>query len=86
MLLLVRGPQATQHRFKMSEKLPANANIRQLRIQAKELLRTLPSGSKLAEAQLQTARKYGFESWPKLVAEIETPVLLEQFKRADVRF
>jgi ankyrin repeat protein len=66
----------------MSENLPENANIRQLRVQAKELLRTLPSGSKLADAQLLIARKYGFDSWPKLVAQIETPGLLEQFRAA----
>jgi hypothetical protein len=63
-------------------QLPENANIRQLRIQAKELLRTLPTGSKLADAQLQVARHYGFDSWPKLVAEIETPLPLEQFRSA----
>lgn len=82
MLLLVRGSQATQHRLTMSEKLPEKADIRQLRIQAKELLRTLPTGNKLADAQLQIARKYGFDSWPKLVATIETPVLLEKFRQA----
>lgn len=66
----------------MTEKLPEGANIRQLRIQAKELLRSLPAGSQLAHAQLQIARQYGFESWPKLVAEVETPQLLQQFKNA----
>lgn len=66
----------------MKQELPENASIRQLRIQAKELLRTLPSGSKLAEAQLSIARQYGFESWPKLVAAIETPRLIEQFRFA----
>ncbi len=65
----------------MSEKLPENADLRQLRTRAKELLRTLPAGSKLADAQLQIARNYGFDSWPKLIAEVETPVLLEQFRR-----
>lgn len=66
----------------MSEKLPANADVRQLRSRAKELLRTLPAGSKLADAQLQIARNYGFDSWPKLISEVETPILLEQFRRA----
>ena len=66
----------------MSEKLPERADMRQLRIQAKELLRTLPEGAKLAEAQLQIARQYGFDSWPKLVAEIEIPALLGKFKYA----
>jgi Ankyrin repeats (3 copies)/Ankyrin repeat len=66
----------------MSENIPENASIRQLRIQAKELLRTLPTGSKLADAQLQIARQYGFDSWPKLVAKLETPVLLEKLRSA----
>ncbi|MEI7577431.1 MAG: ankyrin repeat domain-containing protein [Armatimonadota bacterium] len=66
----------------MSEKLPENADVRQLRTRAKELLRTLPAGSKLADAQLSIARQYGFDSWPKLIAEVETPVLLDQFRRA----
>ena len=66
----------------MSEQLPERADIRQLRIQAKELLRSLSNGEKLADAQLLIARKYGFDSWPKLVDKIETPMLLEKFKQA----
>ncbi|MEI7985516.1 MAG: ankyrin repeat domain-containing protein [Armatimonadota bacterium] len=66
----------------MSEPIPERADIRQLRIQAKELLRSLSNGEKLADAQLAIARKYGFDSWPKLVESIEKPVLLDKFKRA----
>lgn len=66
----------------MSETIPERADIRQLRIQAKELLRTLSVGSKLADAQLLIARKYGFDSWPKLVDKVETPALIEKFKTA----
>ncbi len=66
----------------MSEPIPERADIRQLRIQAKELLRSLSNGEKLADAQLAIARKYGFDSWPKLVEAIEKPVLLDKFKRA----
>ena len=77
----------------MSEPIPERADIRQLRTQAKELLRSLQSGetladgvkpgeARLADAQLLIARKYGFESWPKLVDRIETPLLLEKFKAA----
>jgi ankyrin repeat protein len=65
----------------MSEQLPERADIRQLRIQAKELLRSLPNGEKLADAQLNIARKYGFDSWPKLVEKVETPALIEKFKQ-----
>lgn len=66
----------------MTQKLPENASVRQLRIQAKELLRTLPAGTKLAASQLQIARQYGFPSWPKLIEEVETPQLLEQLRSA----
>ncbi len=66
----------------MSEPIPERADIRQLRIQAKELLRSLSNGEKLADAQLAIARKFGFDSWPKLVEAIEKPVLLEKFKTA----
>lgn len=77
----------------MSEKLPERADVRQLRTQAKELLRQLQSGetlvdekpftkAKLADAQLLIARKYGFASWPKLVDQVETPALIEKFKQA----
>ncbi len=77
----------------MSEPIPERADVRQLRIQAKELLRSLqngdesvdgiePSKAKLADAQRLIARKYGFSSWPKLVDQVETPILLEQFQQA----
>lgn len=75
----------------MSESIPERADIRQLRTQAKELLRSLQSGeplahgkpmphAKLADAQLLIARKYGFDSWPRLVDKIEKPLLLQKFK------
>ncbi len=77
----------------MSEKLPERADVRQLRIQAKELLRKLQNGdetadeitpatARLADAQRLIARKYGFSSWPKLVEEVETPALLAAFQSA----
>ncbi len=77
----------------MSEPIPERADIRQLRIQAKELLRSLQTGEslddgqiladpKLSDAQRLIARRYGFASWPKLVDQVETPLLVEQFKRA----
>lgn len=77
----------------MANSIPERADIRQLRIQAKELLRELQSGAlseegvtpdraKLSDAQRILARRYGYSSWPKLVEEIETPQLLEAFKNA----
>ncbi len=77
----------------MSEPIPERADVRQLRTQAKELLHALQSGqthadgidparAKLADAQRLIARKYGFDSWPKLVDQVETPQLVEKFKEA----
>lgn len=75
----------------MPEQIPKRADIRQLRIQAKELLRSLQSGetlvdgkqrpnAKLADAQFLIARKYNFDSWPALVEQIELPILIRDFK------
>lgn len=81
----------------MSTPLPERADVRQLRIQAKELFRSLQSGdpeaialdpsldpasAKLADAQRLLARKHGFASWPKLVEQVETPELLSQMRSA----
>lgn len=70
----------------MSEnQIPERADVRQLRTQAKELLRELQStnpSAKLAEAQHQVAKRHGFESWPRLIAEVETPQLIEKMKEA----
>jgi len=54
--------------------LPARPSIEQLRKLAKERLATLRAAkpsAKLAEAQLELAREYGFPSWPKLKAHID---------------
>lgn len=68
----------------MSENpIPERADVRQLRTQAKELLRELQTTApqaKLADAQRELARKHGFPSWPKLVAEVEMPILVERLK------
>lgn len=48
-------------------RLPVRPNLDQLRHQAKDLLRTMPAGSKLADAQLALARSYQASSWPRLV-------------------
>jgi ankyrin repeat protein len=61
--------------------LPDRPNLRHLKDQAKDLLKagTAPS---LADAQLQTARLYGFASWPKLKAHVESFEETGQLKRA----
>jgi ankyrin repeat protein len=39
------------------------------------------STAKLADAQRLLARKYGFPSWPQLVAKVETPLLLDLLRQ-----
>ncbi len=83
----------------MSKSLPARPNLEQLKIQAKDLLKSLKSGDvtayrrfqenhpqptklgtvesragamTLSDAQLVIAREYGFTSWPKLKAHVES--------------
>lgn len=65
----------------MSRNLPAHPNLEHLKKQAKELLRELKQQNpalKLADAQHSLAREYGFASWPKLKAYVESlPLVVE---------
>ncbi len=59
----------------MSQQLPPQPNLEFLKKQAKELLRELQQRDpalKLADAQNALAREYGFLSWPKLKAHVES--------------
>jgi hypothetical protein len=59
----------------MSRALPTHPNLEHLRKQAKDRLGDLQSrnpDSKLAAAQHAIAREYGFPSWPKLRAHVES--------------
>jgi len=59
----------------MSRDLPEFPNLDHLRKQAKALLRELRQHSpavKLSQAQHKIARQYGFASWPKLKAHVES--------------
>jgi ankyrin repeat protein len=51
--------------------LPSRPNLRHLKDQAKDLLRSGAAAS-LSEAQFQIATSYGFPSWPKLKAHVES--------------
>src|SRR5690349_15901827 len=61
--------------------LPDRPNLRYLKDQAKDLLKAGTAAS-LADAQLQTARLYGFASWPKLKAHVESFEETGQLKQA----
>jgi hypothetical protein len=59
----------------MSRQLPPQSNLEYLKKQAKDLLRDMRQrdpACKLADAQRAIAREYGFTSWPKLKAHVES--------------
>jgi ankyrin repeat protein len=61
--------------------LPDRPNLRHLRDQAKDLLEAGEAKS-LTDAQFRIARLYGFASWPKLKAHVESVEIVAQLKRA----
>jgi ankyrin repeat protein len=61
--------------------LPDHPNLRHLKDQAKDLLKTGAAKS-IIDAQFQIARLYGFASWPKLKAHVESLEEIGQLKQA----
>jgi ankyrin repeat protein len=61
--------------------LPAQPNLRHLKDQARDLLKAGKAES-LAAAQFQIARLYGFTSWPKLKAHVESLQEAGELKQA----
>ena len=61
--------------------LPERPDLRHLKDQAKDLLKAGQATS-LADAQFQVARQYGFASWPKLKAHVESLQTVGQLKQA----
>jgi ankyrin repeat protein len=61
--------------------LPTRPNLRHLKDQAKDLLRSGKVKS-LTEAQFEIARLYGFASWPKLKAHVDSLEEIGQLKQA----
>jgi hypothetical protein len=59
-------------------RLPARPNLRHLKDQAKDLVKSGAAAS-LSDAQFRIARQYGFASWPKLQARV---ALHEEFHAA----
>ena len=59
----------------MSRELPPNPNLEHLKKQAKNLLHELKQEQptlQLSDAQHAIAKQYGFASWPKLKAHVES--------------
>jgi ankyrin repeat protein len=61
--------------------LPERPDLRHLKDQARDLLKAGRATS-LAKAQFQVARQYGFASWPKLKARVESLQTVGQLKQA----
>jgi ankyrin repeat protein len=61
--------------------LPDRPNLRHRKDQAKDLLQA-GAATSLADAQFQIARLYGFASWPKLKAHVESFQEIGQLKQA----
>jgi ankyrin repeat protein len=69
------------HDDSASRSLPERPNLEHLKHQAKDLLRS-GVADKLAAAQHEVARQYGFASWPKLKAHVEMLSEVGQLKDA----
>jgi len=61
--------------------LPDRPNLRHLKDQAKDLVKS-GKASSIADAQFQIARLYGFPSWPKLKAHVDSLEEVGQLKQA----
>src|SRR5687768_5065825 len=61
--------------------LPDRPNLRHLKDQAKDLLKS-GAATSIADAQFKIARLYGFASWPKLKAHVEGFEEIGQLKQA----
>ena len=68
-------PQAAPRR------LPDRPNLRHLKDQAKDLLKT-GAATSMTDAQFKIARLYGFASWPRLKAHVESFEEIGQLKQA----
>src|SRR5947208_12956415 len=61
--------------------LPDRPNLRHLKDQARDLLKT-GAATSITDAQFKIARLYGFASWPKLKAHVESFEEIGQLKQA----
>ena len=69
----------------MARVLPARPNLEYLKNEAKDLLIDMQQSNpqaQLADAQFALARDYGFASWPKLKAHVESLEEVGQLKQA----
>jgi ankyrin repeat protein len=69
------------HSHEDPRPLPAQPNLRHLKDQARDLLKAGEAES-LTAAQFQIARRYGFQSWPRLKAHVESLNEVGELKEA----
>jgi hypothetical protein len=62
-------------------QLPEHPNLRHLKDQAKDLLKSGGANS-LTDAQFRIARLYGFSTWPKLKAHVDSLNEIGRLKQA----
>src|SRR5690242_8920494 len=65
----------------VSRSLPERPNLRHLKDQAKDLVKS-GNAKSLTQAQLAIARQHGFSSWPKLKAHVDSLEEIGQLKQA----
>jgi hypothetical protein len=64
-----------------TRSLPDRPNLRHLKAQARDLL-DAGAATSVTDAQFQLARQYGFPSWPKLKAHVESVGEMAQLEHA----
>src|SRR6266852_2160375 len=69
------------HSEEVPRPLPDRPNLRHLKDQAKDLLKAGGADS-IAGAQFKIARLYGFASWPKLKAHVDSFEQIGRLKQA----
>src|SRR6201997_3288156 len=77
----MKGGRMSTDSPKQPRALPERPNLRHLRDQAKDLLQSGGAES-LTDAQFKIARLYGFASWPKLKAHVDSLEEIGQLKQA----
>lgn len=67
--------------YRAPRPLPERPNLRHLKEQARDLLKT-GAATSISDAQFKIARLYGFASWPKLKAHVESLEEVGELKQA----
>src|ERR1700676_4812535 len=71
----------SNHSQDAPRSLPERPNLRHLKDQAKDLFKA-GGATSIADAQFKIARLYGFSSWPKLKAHVDSVQEVGQLKQA----